>query len=633
MNLYGVRFGILSFLFLLASGELLKDTTQSVHLEYDVDDEGLNILLKKDGKLKLSGKLGVGKSLKNAKCLGQKRCALSDNEELSIVPLKDGFNIKWSSKDTLPVYEDCFELKPDSTHWYGGPERYVQVWPLELMQIDSSEPYIIKKSDNFAIAERYWLNSNGTFIFLDDTVPLWVNQNSKLQGQVCFKAEAVSPYVNREQVELSYVIKVYDDAKEAHLKAINDYLGKPTGYPNEKMVAEPIWTTWAKYKQGINDNIVLQFANDIRSHGYQGGQLEIDDAWETCYGAQTFRTDNFGDISNTVKSLKDNNWRVTLWIHPFVDDTCQDNSNYGKEHGYFAQNTSGDISAVWWNSDNSHQVDFTKSEAADWWAARLKKLQQSPGIDSFKFDAGEINYMKMPPKFDDVYHSPNILTTKYVDTCAQFGDLIEVRSGFRTQRNPSFVRMIDKSSDWGISNGLASLITTLLQMNMNGYGMVLPDMIGGNGYGNKPTGELIVRWIQVNTFMPSMQFSYLPWDYTSSVSFDIEGISKKYVQLHEQYAPKIIEAMQRSVSDGSPVNPPVWWADPDNEQALGIADEYLLGDDILVAPVIQEGAVTRDVFIPKGQWKDGNSGQIYTGPVTILNYSAPIDVLPWFIKV
>jgi len=60
----------------------------------------------------------------------------------------------------------------------------------------------------------------------------------------------------------------------------------------------------------------------------------------------------------------------------------------------------------------------------------------------------------------------------------------------------------------------------LLQMNMAGYGLVLPDMIGGNGYDNiKPDKEIFLRWLQANTFMPSIQFSYVPWDHDTEVSF------------------------------------------------------------------------------------------------------------------
>lgn len=57
-------------------------------------------------------------------------------------------------------------------------------------------------------------------------------------------------------------------------------MNKPVGPPNEKMVSEPIWTTWAKYKKEIDDQVVRDFADDILNHGFRGGQLEIDDDWE-----------------------------------------------------------------------------------------------------------------------------------------------------------------------------------------------------------------------------------------------------------------------------------------------------------------------------------------------------------------
>lgn len=61
--------------------------------------------------------------------------------------------------------------------------------------------------------------------------------------------------------------------------------------------------------------------------------------------------------------------------------------------------------------------------------------------------------------------------------------------------------------------------------------------------------------------------------------------------------------------------------------------EYLLGEDILVAPVIEEGATNRDVYLPGGRWKDANTGIIYTGPHEIIDYPAPLNVLPYFTRV
>ncbi|XP_050299312.1 myogenesis-regulating glycosidase-like [Anthonomus grandis grandis] len=616
--------------------DFLKDKSQQVSVNYEIGSTGINLEFFRDEKSRLRGTLGKNKSFKKVSCSDEFLCHQDEFGILKITPLTMGFNISYESNNTDLSIEDCYYLNSSNTHWYGGPQRYNQVYPVEKMQINGNEPYVIKKSDNFGVAERYWLNSNGTYIYLDEENPLWVDQNMDNSiDQVCFRSENLSPYINRWRVILTYVVYFFDNSKEAHLNAVNKYLGKPTTHPNEKMITEPIWTTWAKYKKPISDATVLEFGKDIHSHGYQGGQLEIDDAWETCYGAQEFDESKFSDIQNTVAKLHNDSWRVSLWVHPFVNDDCQNNSLVGQTNGYFVHNTTNQTMATWWNSNDlqAHQIDFTNPKAAAWWSDRLKKLQQSVGIDSFKFDGGESDYMNQPPVYADVERSPNILTEKYIDTCTTFGDLIEVRASFRGQRHGEFIRMLDKDSNWGLENGLATLITTLLQLNMNGYVMVLPDMIGGNGYlGQNPTGDLIVRWTQANTFMPAMQFSYLPWDYKNDVTYDIEAIVKKYVDLHAEYAPKIIEAMNKSIEDGSPVNAPIWWVDPNDLVARTVSDEYLLGEDILVAPVIIEGSVSRDIYLPSGQWKDGNNGTIFQGPTTLKEYPAPIEVLPYFIK-
>lgn len=186
------------------------------------------------------------------------------------------------------------------------------------------------------------------------------------------------------------------------------------------------------------------------------------------------------------------------------------------------------------------------------------------------------------------------------------------------------------------------------------FSSVLPDMIGGNGYNDQlPSLELMIRWTQANTFMPAMQFSYLPMDFgISEVTAVVTVLLQQCVALHKNYSAEIIEAMQASVENGTPVNPPIWWIDPTDPVALATDDgnlyfiaslysvryfyvyfsEYLLGEKILVAPVIEEGATTRNVYLPKGTWKDGNSDTTYEGPITIEDYSATLFTFPYFIK-
>jgi myogenesis-regulating glycosidase len=147
----------------------------------------------------------------------------------------------------------------------------------------------------------------------------------------------------------------------------------------------------------------------------------------------------------------------------------------------------------------------------------------------------------------------------------------------------------------------------LIQMNMVGYPLVLPDMIGGNGYNNiRPSKEIFLRWLQANVFMPSLQFSFVPWDYDAEVNyycyytysyvnytcvcmFQAISISRKFVNLHETYTPYIMERFKLAVASGEPVNPPIWWIAPQDKIAQTVSDEFMLGDKILVAPVIEQG--------------------------------------------
>lgn len=193
----------------------------------------------------------------------------------------------------------------------------------------------------------------------------------------------------------------------------------------------------------------------------------------------------------------------------------------GFQKGYFVKTPRGKTGITsWWQGGNSGIIDVTNPEAAQWWTDRLKKLQSDTGVDSYKFDAGETNWLPDSPSFanDDTQLWPQLYSTKYVETCAQFGGMIETRTAHLNQKQPIFIRMLDKDSRWGYDNGLRSMIPTLLQFGIVGYPFVLPDMIGGNAYSDGlPSKELYVRWMQANIFMPSVQFSLVPWNYDQEV--------------------------------------------------------------------------------------------------------------------
>jgi alpha-glucosidase (family GH31 glycosyl hydrolase) len=190
------------------------------------------------------------------------------------------------------------------------------------------------------------------------------------------------------------------------------------------------------------------------------------------------------------------------------------------------------------------------------------------------------------------------------------------------------VRLSDRLSIWEGVGGLAATLSSALMLGLSGWPFVLPDMVGGNAYGEAvPDKELYIRWFQACAPLFAMQLSIAPWDY------DVETVSicRRYADLHMALAPLRMAAAAQAVQDGSPVVRPVFWAAPRIAEAQLIADQFLLGDTLLAAPVIAPGARQRDIYLPPGTWRDYWSGAQYAGG-WLRAFPAPLDTLPLFTR-
>lgn len=107
--------------------------------------------------------------------------------------------MRWSTTNLDTVFQDCYDLKIGEWYWYGGPEKWQQDWPIET-SVFVNRPYISMKTDNGAVAERYWLNSVGGWIFIENEAPLFLDQNNLVNGSVCYISKIASPYVKRSEV-------------------------------------------------------------------------------------------------------------------------------------------------------------------------------------------------------------------------------------------------------------------------------------------------------------------------------------------------------------------------------------------------------------------------------------------------
>ena len=178
---------------------------------------------------------------------------------------------------------------------------------------------------------------------------------------------------------------------------------------------------------------------------------------------------------------------------------------------------------------------------------------------------------------------------------------------------------------------MRSIIPTLLTSGVMGYPFCLPDMIGGNAYfGRHPDRELLVRWAQANALMPAMQFSIAPWD----VSADVAELCAECLQLREHVVEALIDLTHDAVATLNPMCRPMWWLDPTDAQTYRIDDQFAIGDDLIVAPVVTKGATTRNVYLTAGEWVEAGDihGEVFAGGRWIVEMAAPLSKLPCFVR-
>jgi len=410
----------------------------------------------------------------------------------------------------------------------------------------------------------------------------------------------------------------------------------------------------------------LKYAQEIVDRGLPRSVMEIDDRWQVAYGDLQFDTKKFPDPVGMVNALHDMGFKVTTWVHPFVQ---RESEAYveGAEKGYFVGCDMADthdhsqfFSALktwdwlfgnvsspapfsnapggskigffkWWNTPPVAALDVTNPEAVEWFVARLKKLQLETGVDGFKFDAGEPCFLPRQPRTHEPLSTPAEYTQMYVERVAgQFaGGVSEVRTGHSNHDVAIMYRMGDRFSTWDAANGLRSLIPTLLTSGVLGYPFCLPDMIGGNAYFNTfPDKELLVRWTQVNALMPAMQFSLAPWD----LGRETELLVGKAISIRRKLEDHLVALAEEAAETLNPICRPLWMIAPDEEDTYQIQDQFALGNDIIVAPVVCRGARSRDVYLTEGIWRDVVNGSVIEGGKWIRNVSSPLDHLPVYIR-
>uniref|UniRef100_A0A1B0CA68 Putative glucosidase net37 n=1 Tax=Lutzomyia longipalpis TaxID=7200 RepID=A0A1B0CA68_LUTLO len=518
---------------------------------------------------------------------------------------------------TTDFVEHCFDLvNPDGNNWFAGPHKYYQHWPSQVLQF-TDDAYLPKESSHSSISERYWLTSKGMFIYFSDRTPLFLNRKP---NHLCFAAKKQNPYYTYDTVFVfNYTIGIAADARKAHKAAVGRYLRKPLHYPDRRVIQHPKWIL-----RNHNMSQVQEYIDNLLYYNFSTSSIILDKSWETCTGALEFDPIKFPNVGSMIRYFRRHRTHLTLTVTPYIHEDCNPYFQDALSRGFLVkthQNT-------YLNFDRTATVDFTQVAARRWFLARLKDLQ-ALGVDNFYFEGGEFDSAPNDPNFEGVSTSlhPIQYTIDSLRALAEFDHNTIVRTGFCTQDLPLLLRLPDMDNRWDIQNGLDSLIPKILQTNLNGYYFLMAPIGGTTSEGL--TKELYIRWMQAVVFLPSMAFSTPPWE------FDDETIelAQKFIRLHMRHVSLFVDLFKLAKSDGDPVNLPIWWLYPQNWRAQETHDQYLLGEDIIVAPVLKPNSLERGIFLPYGIWRDGNdNSSLYQGPRWLPSYRAPLDVLPYFVR-
>ncbi len=384
----------------------------------------------------------------------------------------------------------------------------------------------------------------------------------------------------------------------------------------------------------------IETAKKTIAAGYPLDAVVLDLFWYgnvKTMGNHDWQRDSFPQPEKMLAELKGMGVKTIPITQTYVTK-LSDNFKIATENGLFAKDAWGKdyIIGDFW-AGASGLIDIFKPESQQYlWNFYQKRINE--GVAGWWCDLGEPE--KHPDSIRHVngiarsVHSvyPLIWAKTIFDGYQK--DFPEQRvfnlarsGGAGMQRYSTFPWSGDVSRSW---NGFKAQVPIMLGMSMSGIGYMHSDA-GGFAQGEKDA-ELYIRWMQFASFTPIYRAHADPavaapepiyWD------AETQKIVKEFVKLRYRFLPYNYSLSYLNTTTGRPLAMPVNYFEPENSRLENINDEYLWGQNLLVAPVIQKGISERKVVFPSGDWVDLSNNLIYKDSATV---KLSLSVLPVFAK-
>jgi alpha-D-xyloside xylohydrolase len=402
----------------------------------------------------------------------------------------------------------------------------------------------------------------------------------------------------------------------------------------------PAWSygLWlsTSFTTDYDEETVTAFVDEMAARDMPISVFHFDCFWMREFQWCDFEWDArvFPDPEGMLARLHERDLRVCVWINPYIGQRSK-LFREAADAGYLVKNSDG---SVWqWDLWQAGMglVDFTNPDATAWFQAKLRGLQEQ-GVDAFKTDFGE----RIPT--DVVWHDgsdPERMHNWYTQLYnrAVFEVLEEVRGEGDAV---VFARSATTGGQalpvhWGgdSTSTFESMAETLrggLSLAMSGFSFWSHDI---GGFEGMPDPDVYKRWTAFGLLSSHSRFHgsssvRVPW------AFDDEAVevTRVFTKLKLRLMPYLYAAGLESTRTGLPVMRPMALAFPDDRGAAHVDTQYLLGDDLLVAPVFSADG-TVEVYLPAGRWTNWFTGEVVdAGSGTWRTETHGVLTLPLYVR-
>lgn len=409
----------------------------------------------------------------------------------------------------------------------------------------------------------------------------------------------------------------------------------------------PFWSLgYITSKYGYhNQNEALGAIDSLKTRGYPVDGMVLDLYWygvETDMGRLEWDPKQWPDHRKMLSELKEKGVNTVLISQPYVNKKgAIDNYNYLSSKGMLVKDSLGNTHDVTTWVGDAGMIDVSNPDTREWLWNRLKGLTEE-GVAGWWGDLGEpevhprtIRHSngETAPQFHNAYGN-EWSRLIYEGLRKDFPDmrpLLMMRGGTAgLQRYSVFPWTTDVSRSWG---GFQPQINLMLSAGLSGLAYMGSDL---GGFAVDPAHprdeELYVRWVQAGAFTPMMrthaQQQPEPYHYPEQ-----EEILKKFIKMRYEWLPYNYTLAYENASKGLPLARPLNFDGNNPDPKYGeISDEYLWGSEVLIAPVMEEGARKRKVLFPAGEWVNWNNPSLRYKGGSEATVQAPLDELPMFVK-